>query len=62
MGNFRFSGRDAFCGGLNDIKRSDFLYLLFAFSCALMQKNNPDSYRDKENPIAPRVFPGQRAA
>jgi hypothetical protein len=38
MGNFGFSGRDAFFGGLNDIKRSDFLYLLFAFSFALMQK------------------------
>jgi hypothetical protein len=58
MGNFGFSGRDAFFGGLNDIKRSDFLYLLFAFSFALMQKKQ----KIKENPIAPHVFPSQRSA
>jgi hypothetical protein len=56
MGNFGFSGRDAFFGGLNDIKRSDFLYLLFAFSFALMQKKQ----KIKENPIGPHVFPNQR--
>jgi hypothetical protein len=31
---------------------------VLVFSFLLEQKrNNPDSYRDKENPIAPRVFP-----
>jgi hypothetical protein len=32
--------------------------LLFAFSFVLIQKKQ----KIKENPIAPRVFPGQRAA